>query len=215
MKSDLWKIPNLISIGRLIFLFPAGYFIAQTNRYSPLYALIFLFIAALSDFIDGFLARRLHQQTELGKILDPLADKIMAATLVVLLFLHREFPLWLAALILGRDLLIMLGGIYLRRKIGFVAPSNLSGKYCFAAIAVLLLSYVINFRFGIDMFLIIAIALMTLSLIAYIRSFIIALKTGALPKFKDRPTYKYLRIGVTVSLSAIFLYNLFMAFIIN
>jgi len=215
MKSDLWKIPNLISAGRLLLLIPAGYFIAQTGRFSPLYALVFLFIAAVSDFLDGYLARRLNQQTELGKILDPLADKIMAATLVILLLLHRELPYWVAGVILGRDLIIMIGGISLKKKIGFVPPSNLFGKYCFTAIAVLLLSYVINFRFGISMFLIITMVLAALSLIAYTRSYIIVDKTGTLPQFSDKPVYKIGRITTTIILSVVFLYNLYLAFLVN
>ena len=63
-----------------------------------------------TDLIDGWIARNFNQASRFGAFLDPVADKIFAGITVVLLIFYRDLPLWLAAVILGRDLIIMLAG---------------------------------------------------------------------------------------------------------
>ena len=178
MANDIFKIPNLISLGRLFLLIPVAYLLAQPDPVYRFYTLIVLTVAAVSDFLDGYLARRLNQKTELGLLLDPLSDKILAGVLVILLIIYREFPIWLAAVILTRDLLILAGGLVIKSKIGRTPPSNLSGKYCFAAIAVLLISYVILYAVGIWLMTICTLVLIVVSLMMYIRSFMIVIVAG-------------------------------------
>lgn len=209
MLKDLGKIPNLITLGRLVLLIPAAYFLARSEPICKLYALIVLTIAAVSDFLDGYLARKLNQKTELGLILDPLSDKIMAAALVILLIVYRDFPLWLAAIILGRDIIILVGGLILKSKIGQTPASILSGKYCFAAIAVLLISYVIEYDFGIKMITPISLALIVISLLLYLRVFVIAVWTKTAPEFSDKKIYRIIRVFATLTVSIIFLLQLF------
>src|SRR3954451_1929446 len=84
------------------------------NEIHRLVALMAFGVAALSDAIDGYLARRYNQHSELGRILDPLADKLLLIAGVVLLSLKNEpylarIPLWLTATILSRDVLLLLG----------------------------------------------------------------------------------------------------------
>lgn len=208
MAHDLFKIPNLISLGRLVFVIPAGYFLARPEPSARVWALVFLTVAALSDFLDGFLARRLNQQTRLGLILDPLSDKILAAAVVVLLLVYRDFPVWLAAVIIGRDLLIMIGGLLCRSKIHDIPASNLTGKYCFTAIAILLISHVIEFEFGIALFTALTLIYIFLSLVIYGRSLYMVIKERPVPVFRDRPVYKDLRISFNVAVSAVFLFKL-------
>lgn len=208
MLNDLGKIPNLISLGRLLLLIPAAYFLSQPKPYYSLYALIVLVIAAVSDFIDGYLARRLDQKTELGLILDPLSDKIMAAILVVLLILYRDLPLWLAGIILGRDVIILAGGLAVKSKTGQTPASNLSGKYCFAAVAVLLISYVIEYEFGIRLMTLITMALVIISLMSYIRVFRQVMAGRPIPEFEDKYFYHVFRTVATWLVSIIFLYRL-------
>jgi CDP-diacylglycerol--glycerol-3-phosphate 3-phosphatidyltransferase len=208
MLKDLGKIPNLITLGRLILLIPAAYFLARTEPICKLYALIVLTIAAISDFLDGYLARKLNQKTELGLILDPLSDKIMAAALVILLIVYRDFPLWLAAIILGRDIIILAGGLILKSKTGQTPASILSGKYCFAAIAVLLISYVIEYDFGIKMITPISLTLIVISLLLYLRVFVTAVRIKTVPEFSDKKIYRIIRIFATLIVSIIFLLQL-------
>jgi CDP-diacylglycerol--glycerol-3-phosphate 3-phosphatidyltransferase len=91
-------------------------------------------VAAILDGVDGYVARRYHQWSELGTILDPLADKLLlVSAIVVLSFNHTPrlavIPLWLTGTIIGRDLLICLGVIVVRFTVGKVTVRpRLTGK---------------------------------------------------------------------------------------
>jgi cardiolipin synthase (CMP-forming) len=209
MAHDIFKVPNLITVGRLIFLIPTAYFLSLPGPHNQIYALACLTLAAVSDYLDGYFARRLNQQTRLGLILDPLSDKVLAATVIILLIIHRDFPLWLAAVIIGRDLLIAAGGFVMKSRIKGIPASNLTGKYGFASIAVLLVSYVIDYTFGIRLLTVIVIPLIALSIIFYGRALIRVLHGQPLPHFHDRPTYRIIRTVTTVAVSAVYLFKLF------
>lgn len=209
MAYDIFKVPNLITVGRLVFLVPTAYFLSLPGPHNQVYALACLTMAAVSDYFDGYFARKLHQETRLGLILDPLSDKILAATVIILLIIHRHFPLWLAAVIIGRDLLIAAGGLVMKSRIKEIPASNLTGKYGFASIAVLLVSYVINFDFGIRLLTVIVIPLIAFALIFYGRALIRVLQGKPLPHFHDRPTYRIIRTVTTVIISAVYLFKLF------
>jgi CDP-diacylglycerol--glycerol-3-phosphate 3-phosphatidyltransferase len=90
--------------------------------------------AALSDGIDGFIARHFNQRSELGAVLDPLADKILLVSGVVLLSLHNEprlpgIPIWLTVTILSRDVLLLLGLVVIHFVAGKVkVRPHLIGK---------------------------------------------------------------------------------------
>lgn len=84
-----------------------------------------MIIAGLSDGLDGFIARRFDGQSELGAILDPLADKTLLNGIYVALALVTVIPVWLAALVVGRDLLIVLGAILIRRRNPIYQPRPL------------------------------------------------------------------------------------------
>lgn len=84
--------------------------------------------AFATDVADGWLARRLSQVSNTGRILDPLVDKLTIGSIIILLVLLRGFPLWIASLILLRDLAILvLGGVLIRRR-RIILTSNLVGK---------------------------------------------------------------------------------------
>jgi cardiolipin synthase len=83
------------------------YLILQPSRTSHLIAFAIFLFASLTDLLDGYLARRLNQQTELGKFLDPLADKFLVlGAFVTLIFLSEQIPVWMVLCIVGRDVLI-------------------------------------------------------------------------------------------------------------
>ncbi len=97
-------IPNLLTLLRIALTPWIGFEIARDNY--PL-ALPLLFFAGMSDAADGFLARRLGWQSKLGAKLDPLADKLLTATVFIALAANGRLPLWMLALAFGRDLLIL------------------------------------------------------------------------------------------------------------
>lgn len=103
------NIPNILTVLRL-FLIPFFiYFLLQDEPKSRLIALLLFMIAGFSDFLDGYLARKLEQDTKLGRFLDPLADKFLViATLFAFYYLDNLISLWIVLVIIGRDILITL-----------------------------------------------------------------------------------------------------------
>jgi cardiolipin synthase (CMP-forming) len=121
-----WRhLPNLISVFRILLLFPIA--VALLHRQLSIAIALFA-LAACSDAADGFLARRFGWQSELGGILDPIADKLLAATVFVSLSLGALLPRWLMATAVARDLIIVAGAIAYRLVIGKVTahPSPIS-----------------------------------------------------------------------------------------
>ncbi len=98
-------LPNALTAARIVLTPPVGYFLARGDGRA---ALPLLAAAALTDAADGWLARRLEARTALGAYLDPIADKLLAATVFLGLAAAARLPWWLAALVLGRDALILL-----------------------------------------------------------------------------------------------------------
>jgi cardiolipin synthase len=96
--------PNILSLLRIAVAPWLGYMLAA-GRFRI--ALPVLFFTALTDALDGYLARRFDWQTALGEKLDPIADKVLAATLYVCFAWHHLLPWGVTALVLGRDLLIL------------------------------------------------------------------------------------------------------------
>ena len=87
-----------------------------------------MLIASFSDALDGALARRYHWKTDLGRLLDPLADKFLVAAVFIVFTIQNLIPLWLVLLTLGRDLILLAGGTLYRVIIGYikVQPSLIS-----------------------------------------------------------------------------------------
>ena len=206
---ELLLPPNLLSLSRIAMTPVIGYFLWKDDPTSTLICVLILILAGITDGLDGFLARRMNLITDLGKTLDPLADKLMAAALIILLVFFRDLPVWLAAVIVGRDVLIVLAGLLLLRGRRIVPGSNLTGKYTFTAIAILLGSYIIRFDFGIQLALPVTLALIALSTFFYARIFLRLRRGEAPPQFEDRPLYRSLRFAASLIFLAVFFYKLF------
>jgi len=104
MTSRILTVPNQLTFLRLGFL-PFFIISIQYRRYDI--ALAVLIIAALTDGLDGLLARTLNQKTALGAYLDPIADKLLLSSSFVVLALNRKISWWLAILVLSRDVLLL------------------------------------------------------------------------------------------------------------
>jgi cardiolipin synthase len=121
----LRHLPNLITALRMLLVVPLCWLIA-TARYDG--ALVVAAIAGFSDALDGFLAKRYGWQSWLGGILDPIADKLLLTAAFLWLAFAGDVPAWLAALVIGRDLVIVGGAVAYYCLIGRfdAAPSALS-----------------------------------------------------------------------------------------
>lgn len=115
MIRGLQHLPNLISIARILLTLPVAYLLLQ-QRFSE--ALLLFFVAGVSDALDGYLAKRFGWHSRLGSILDPLADKLLLVTAFVCLAWVAVIPFWLVLLVLGRDLVIILGALAFHLLIG-------------------------------------------------------------------------------------------------
>jgi CDP-diacylglycerol--glycerol-3-phosphate 3-phosphatidyltransferase len=127
--NNIATIPNMISFSRLL----AGLaFIPLNNLFNFSNAEIFIIIliAWFSDLMDGWVARKMNQISDFGKYIDPFADKIFVFALIITFYLSAKVNLFYLLLVIGRDLLILAGGIFISRKYKLVLPSNLLGKLC-------------------------------------------------------------------------------------
>lgn len=108
-KEDIKKfnIPNFITILRIILVPVFIALILSPNHTYRILGFIIFIIASLSDLVDGYIARKLNQQTELGKFLDPLADKFLViGALITFIFMSEQIEVWMILCIIGRDILI-------------------------------------------------------------------------------------------------------------
>ena len=137
MRRWLRQLPNIISSIRIALVVPIALALAH---HRPLATLWLFAVAAASDGLDGFLARRFGWQSEFGGVLDPVADKVMLATVFVMLALLGNVPVWLAAAVIARDSVIVFGAVSYRLLIGPVParPSRISKLNTACQIAFLL-----------------------------------------------------------------------------
>lgn len=215
MPGSFWYAPNLISLGRIPLGLVAAAALGWPDPIGTQISLLCCLLAGVSDWLDGLLARRFAMHNDLGLLLDPLADKLFAAALVVGLVLYRDFPLWLTAVIIGRDLLIILAAGLLARRHQIQVPSNLAGKYAFAAIMILMASAIIRYQFGLLLLSIVSLSLILLSIVRYAQVFGFVQRTGRLPQRSDTSVLRMLRIGATLLVSALYIAGLYMQFVVR
>jgi CDP-diacylglycerol--glycerol-3-phosphate 3-phosphatidyltransferase len=110
---------------------------------NDLYLILFLIVAAATDYFDGYLSRKMNQVTELGKILDPIADKIAMGVILVTLIFYRNFPVFLVVLLIYRDVMILTFGLIITKKTLKATSANLLGKLNTAIVAITMLFFLL------------------------------------------------------------------------
>jgi CDP-diacylglycerol--glycerol-3-phosphate 3-phosphatidyltransferase len=153
----VWTIPNFLSSLRILIVPVIVYVLNFSDPASSLIAAALFLFATITDYFDGYLARRTRSVTDLGKILDPLADKLLvAAVLIMLGAMDRpnepSVPAWLVVVILTRELAVtILRGIALSE--GIVIQAEKLGKYKFILQAFALCALLIHYNYwGLDFF---------------------------------------------------------------
>lgn len=188
----MWTLPNLLSFFRIAVIPVLVYLLTFTDPLSSLLAASLFLLASLTDYLDGYLARRHRTISNLGKILDPLADKLMVvAALIMLAAMDREgepgVPGWLVVVVVARETAVtVLRGIALTE--GVVMEAEELGKYKFILQAFAVFALMVHYEYlGIDFyvvgtyFLVVATVVALWSGVSYYIRFLSILqrKTGA------------------------------------
>ena len=119
-------IPNLLSIIRIYLMYPLLTFISEENY---IFALYVFTVAAATDGLDGYLARVMNWQTDLGKILDPVADKVLLIGTILILWLNNYIPIFVLVVFVLRDFIIIMGAAFHMTVYETAAPNpNIFGK---------------------------------------------------------------------------------------
>lgn len=128
------NLPNALTMLRILLIpaFAWAYF-----KHAPVLALYLYLLASVTDFLDGYLARKLNQVTDFGKLFDPLADKLMMVTLLFCLAYTRQVAWWVLGVIALKELYMLFGSLYMLKR-GVVVASNIYGKVATIALTVAL-----------------------------------------------------------------------------
>ena len=169
--KEIYTKSNLLSLFRLLMAIPVWFIMDNFDQQSVrnIVAGLCLF-AVFTDVLDGYLARKFNEVTEFGKIIDPLADKVIVGAVVIKMFLLGEIAGYYFYLMIGRDILIFIGGIIVSKKIGKVLPSNAIGKLSIIVISMVLLFIMLSMdrtSLVFQAFYYSSIALVFISLFAY------------------------------------------------
>ncbi len=130
----IWTVPNLLSVGRLGLVACSLWLLFGEGERIAAFAMLAL--AGITDFVDGYVARRFGQVTTLGKVLDPTADRVVLGATVVAIAVYGAVPAWLAVVVLVRELVVSLAVVLLaaagapRIDVLFVGKAGTFGLMC-------------------------------------------------------------------------------------
>ena len=130
----VWTVPNVISFARIMLLGLFCWLLFGPDL--RIAATVVLMVVGATDFLDGYLARRLHQVSTMGKVLDPLADRLVLVTGVIAITVYGAVPVWLAVVVLGREVLVsaavmVLAALKVRRiDVVWVGKAGTFGLLC-------------------------------------------------------------------------------------
>jgi len=170
--KEIYTKSNIISLFRLFLSVPLWFLLDGFNSPNIRYITFAVcIIASFSDILDGYLARKYNEVTEFGKIIDPLADKIAVGVIIIKLYLLGQIPVYYFLMIILRDIIIFLGGMFVAKKIGRILPSNALGKITVINIGIVILLIILQFNGDNLVYKLIyasSIALIFASLVGYI-----------------------------------------------
>ncbi len=136
MGRQVLTVPNALSLLRLAMV---PVVVVLLLMRADLAAVIIFVLAAITDFLDGVLARR-TQPTFVGKILDPVADRLMLSSTAVVLAIRGSLPVWAVAILVARDLFGLVGGLTFGRKLSVNWIGKAATALLMVAIALIILS---------------------------------------------------------------------------
>jgi CDP-diacylglycerol--glycerol-3-phosphate 3-phosphatidyltransferase len=154
LRDELLNAPNLMTLGRVALIPVFLYLLSYENRRNSFLAAAVYAVCALTDWFDGWLARISNKVTTLGKFLDPLSDKVIVVSALVMLVRLGRVPVWVVVVIITREFLIS-GVRTIAATEGLVIPASQGGKWktslqlCGIICLMLHYHYAIDYGFGI------------------------------------------------------------------
>ncbi|ANA40222.1 MULTISPECIES: CDP-diacylglycerol--glycerol-3-phosphate 3-phosphatidyltransferase [Geobacter] len=151
--SPIWNLPNILTLVRIALIPVMAVLLLSPSKEAGFWAAAVFAIASVTDWLDGYLARKMEIVTVFGKFLDPIADKLMVMAALIMVLPFGRIPAWMVLVILGREIIITgLRGIASTE--GIVIPASDLGKFktIFQIVAILgiLLHFDYHWFFGID-----------------------------------------------------------------
>lgn len=128
VSGRVFTISNFISFSRVFIAFPIMYIHYRNNFSYNLEIILLIVYAVISDYLDGLVARKTNTISEVGKMIDPISDKLCAGALFIYTVWLGWVPLWFLIFFIVRDVLILTGSTFIKVKYGKVAMSTMSGK---------------------------------------------------------------------------------------
>ena len=144
VSGRVFTLSNLISFSRFLVAIPVIYLHIQNGYQYDTTIIVLILYAGISDYLDGLVARKTNTVSEVGKMIDPISDKLCAAALFIYTVWLGWVPPWFLILNVFRDSFIMIGSSFIKIKYGKVAMSILSGKI---AVNILALYWIAVFFF--------------------------------------------------------------------
>jgi len=179
MRKYFIFIPNLLTIVRIALVYPI-----LNNIYLGNFeiSIIYFVVASVTDGLDGFIARKMNWQTELGTLLDPVADKILLSGSIFILWLNQYIPFYIFVIFFSRDVAILLGAAIRMTIIESDTPiPNFLGKLTTTLqiiyIAIIFLKEILEIDFALSPLDVFIILITVLSLIVYTYNWIQDLRT--------------------------------------
>lgn len=170
----VFTISNGLSFLRLLLAIPVALLVQDVanNRW---WIFGLCWIVYVTDISDGLVARHFNQESNFGRIIDPLADKIFVGAFAVALTVSGLLPLWFLCVVVIRDLLILIGGIYLKKRTRQIVQSNYPGKVAVMTVGLCLVATLFKESFSESAYLIALLSstgMLILSFIGYGKKFL-------------------------------------------
>jgi CDP-diacylglycerol--glycerol-3-phosphate 3-phosphatidyltransferase len=181
---EVFYISNLLSLARIGLLIPFYFSLTAQTQMGNSLAVVVMLLGALTDYLDGYFARTYQQQTDLGRILDPLADKLCMVIGAWLLITQRSLPVWYFVILAARDLSILLLALFIATKTRVVVESNVLGKFTAGAISLTLFSFTVQLDVVKWIFLWLSLWLVLASSLRYLQKVVNMLR-GIQPTYRN------------------------------
>jgi|YNPBryulayer2012_1023412.scaffolds.fasta_scaffold02420_4 CDP-diacylglycerol--glycerol-3-phosphate 3-phosphatidyltransferase len=173
-STKMLTLSNALSLLRIVLFLPFVYFYERDEKNI---AFVIVLIAISTDWFDGRVARWTNTVSELGKILDPLADKVSAALMGLYLLYRGELPWWFVAIVVTRDIIIFWGGVYIKQKKHIITTALPTGKWAVGFLAGAIGGIIYPYqseglKMAVEITIYIASVLFIVSFVQYVRRFV-------------------------------------------